>query len=229
MNYSALDAEGIDAERLAEMIGERADRPPPTSKLVPPYNAFVAAGEQRERRQLIAHLLSNGFDRLEQQRAMLERFPSMTSHSITRLANRVLADWREEDALVGEHKRRFAERRHHRHIVKAAARNQYTAVANLEKNLMLIQGTSAPIAVDVEHRHVLSDALVAFLGQYGVDELRSLADAERALLTTGVAVPDLATPDLVNEQPRDQPPEGEPADSWDAAPADDLPEGEPVD
>lgn len=78
--------------------------------------------------------------------------------------------------------RALAERRIHDHITSARKRNQFAAVAQLEKQLAAIQGTEQPPETNVNVNVRLNAAVMHVLGQLEPAQLQSIIVDEAARL-----------------------------------------------
>jgi hypothetical protein len=118
--------------------------------------------------------------------------PHPTGIGLTRarsytLINRVAAKWEDDDRRSSKRRRGEQVRRIMRYIQSCQGRRDpqnpavwlekpnYGALSRFEKQLALIQGTEAPLQVDVQH----SETLAAVFSRYTVDQLKVMK--ERAL------------------------------------------------
>jgi len=141
--------------------------------------------DARERRALMSAALSNGISR----DAILQQFSNkykMSDHSIGVLMADVRAMWDDEDAEAARYEKGAAKRRLNGHIREAVKDRKWTAVANLEKTLSDIQGTSIneeEKPADVDAR--LSEAVLAVLGAADTKDVRIMIERQRAYIELG--------------------------------------------
>lgn len=149
----------------------------------------VPIAEQRDRRESLANLLSAGVSRDVMMKTMTgatkpDGSPGfgMTEGAVKQLIAEVYQTWREEDAEDRPHKKSAAVRRIKRTITRAVAKSAFTAVANLERTLMMIEGTAEPLKVEVSGVENVSVALLRVLNVQSPEQLEELVAGERAFL-----------------------------------------------
>ena len=154
-------------------------------------------GEAAKRRSAMSKLLANGMDIGTIKRTMKNEF-GMSTDQAADLRKLTLIEWQEEQDEMRPHQKTMASRRLHGHIVAAAGKSQYQAVASLEKVLMDVQGTAEPVQVNVNVEHRLTGAVLSVLGQTDPGVVRELIHDQREyellqaqpeLITQGEPVP----------------------------------------
>lgn len=144
--------------------------------------AIVPVAEQRERRMFMSGMLSRGVSRDEIIKAFEAQF-GMTESGIGNLMSEVRGLWEADDADELKYAKSAARRRIHRHIREAAKDRKFTAVANLEKVLSDVEGTTIveeEKTLDVDGR--VSDAILAVLGSETARDVRIMIEKERMLI-----------------------------------------------
>ncbi len=146
----------------------------------------VSEAEQRDRRETLAQLLAAGMSRDFMIKTMTATTKpdgspgfGMTKEAVTLLVAEVYQTWREEDTEDRPHKKAGAVRRIKRNIARAAAKNNYAAVAQLERTLMMIEGTAEPIEVNVNGLERVSVAVQKVLNVQTADALDELIAEEK--------------------------------------------------
>ncbi len=165
----------------------------------------VPEAEQRDRRETLSQLLSTGIskDRILQTMTSVTKPDGspgfgMTARAIEELISEVYQSWRDEDAAGRPHKKAAATRRIKRTIARANAKGAFTAAAQLERTLMMIEGTAEPLKVEVSGVDKVSLALVQVLNIQSPEQLDELVAEGRAhlkehgtaLLPPGTEVPE---------------------------------------
>lgn len=165
----------------------------------------VPVAEQRDRRETLSQLISGGIsrDRIMQTMTAATRPDGspgfkMTESGVDALINEVYQSWREEDAAGRPHKKSGAIRRIKRTIARATAKGAFTAVGQLERTLMMIEGTAEPLKVEVSGVDKVSVALVHVLNVQSPEELDELVAEGRqhlkehgaTLLAPGTEIPE---------------------------------------
>lgn len=159
----------------------------------------LSSRESRLRREVVGELLATGVSRDEIVDLLAD--PSKTGLAgpvgeveVGHLIEEVRAEWQEEDAERSKFYKAAAIRRLNKHIMKARAAGSWQAVANLEKVLMMIQGTAEPIEVSQPGGTRLSEALLQVLNEADPREVRRLIESERAVVAGGERVVKLLPP-----------------------------------
>jgi len=148
------------------------------TKALGPVKEQVTPEIARRRRIRMSRLLASGLTDDEIYEVM-ERTEGMKPLGSRRLIQEIYARWAEEDKTSDKFKKHAAKRRLKVHIRKAIAVKQWSAVANLEKTLMAIEGTAedtenyAPAAVR------LTEAVLQVLGNLDAKRVREIIEQER--------------------------------------------------
>jgi len=153
---------------------------------------FAVGRELRLRRRVMADLLARGRSRDEIMEQMTrteivdekgKTRPGfgMTEREVDRLIVSVRAEWDEEETEQKRYARAAAVRRLLSEINQARSERSYNAVANLEKVLMMVQGTAEPIEVATPTDGRITDALLRVLGELDPVAVRELIERERAV------------------------------------------------
>lgn len=141
----------------------------------------------RARHEVVSSLLAAGLSTNMIVEQMAEpKNGSLTENATLAILKKVTAEWQEEDARRRPLYKSMAIRRITRHIVKAAALESYQSVANLEKVLMMIQGTAEPTEVVHHSGTRLQEAIMQVLNVSKPEEVREMIEAERVVEEHGV-------------------------------------------
>lgn len=149
-------------------------------------------GEFRRMREALANLMMSGYsqDRIvelmgktgvKDDKGNILPGYGLTEANTLKLMAQIRAEWDEEDAERRRYAKAMAERRILRAISEARSDKKHTAVANLEKVLMMIQGTAEPLEVNVPTDGRITEALLALMGEADPVRLRELIEHERAI------------------------------------------------
>jgi hypothetical protein len=152
----------------------------------------VPEREMRQRREAVANLLVSGYSRDRILEVMTQATVrdekgkerpgfGLTEREVDRLISNVRAEWDEETTELKRYAKDAAVRRILRHINEARNTKAYGAIANLEKVLMLIQGTAEPLEVQVPVDSRVTDALLRILGEKDPLLVREMIERERAI------------------------------------------------
>lgn len=159
----------------------------------------ISRAEQRERRETMARMLAAGASNDAQEKAMAAATKpdgtpgfKMTARAVKYLRDEVYAQWREQDAERAPHTKAAATRRIKRDIARASAKHSYSAVAQMERNLMMIEGTAEPIKVEVSGLERVSVAVQQVLNVQSPEALLALVAEEEAHIATHGKAPLLA-------------------------------------
>lgn len=167
--------------------------------------AVISVTEQRDRRETLSQLLSTGLskDRILQTMTAGTKPDgtpgfAMTPGAVNELIGEVYQSWRDEDADGRPHKKAAATRRIKRTIARANAKGAFTASAQLERTLMMIEGTAEPLKVEVSGVEKVSAALIQVLNVQTPEALDALVadgrqhlrDHGTTLIPIGVEVPE---------------------------------------
>lgn len=149
----------------------------------------VSVAEQRDRRETLSQLLSAGIskDRILQTMTAATKPDgskgfAMTESAVEELTAEVYQSWRDEDATGRPHKKAAATRRIKRTLARATAKGAFTAAAQLERTLMMIEGTAEPLKVEVSGVEKVSNALIQVLNVQSPEQLDELVAEGRQLL-----------------------------------------------
>lgn len=139
----------------------------------------ISPDMQRKRREALSNLLAGGRSDDEIYAVMCRpEFGVMTEGAVNKLMVEVFEQWASSDRQRSPFKRHAAEHRLLRHIAKAREEKQWAAVAQLEKTLMLIQGTAAETRVHLDtHTSVdvrVNEAAARVLKDYPQEQLKAL-------------------------------------------------------
>lgn len=152
------------------------------------HRPVVPVQVQRDRREAVSAMLSQGVsrDKIYQVMGAATRPDGapgfqMTEDGVRALIAEVFQMWSEEDAEDRPNLKAAAIRRIKRNITAAKSKGAWTAVAQLERTLMMIEGTSSPIEVNVNGSLKISTAVAHVLNIQSEDQIRALVEEERAL------------------------------------------------
>jgi hypothetical protein len=140
----------------------------------------VTQQESAQRRQALARLLVSWYSSDDIYILMSKNF-GMTNLAVDLLEVEICKSWASEDNRRKPYFKNAARRRLLRHVEKAAADHAWGGVFKGEELLSKIEGTQAPLAVDVhtsgeiQHTH----AFARLLTDLPADELRALIESER--------------------------------------------------
>ena len=171
---------------------------------------IVPVAEQRQRRETLAQMLSQGVsrDKIFEVMGTVTRPDgtpgfNMTQDAVQNLVQEVYQTWSEEDAEDRPHKKASAIRRIKRSLIQAKQKNAYTAVAQLERTLMMIEGTAEPIEVNVNGLDRVSGALIQVLNIQTPEQLADLVEEQKAFLKTHGKQPVLPTHHIIDVEGED--------------------------
>lgn len=167
----------------------------------------VSEPEMRRRREAVANLLMSGYsrDRIVDTMTLAEIVDEktgktrpgfgLTEREVDRLIDHVRTVWKEEGEVEKEHAKAATIKRIHREINEARQIKAYGAIANLEKVLMMVQGTAEPLegpAAPVDSR--VTDALLTILNERDPVHVREMIRQEMAIekVSGGAATPVLS-------------------------------------
>jgi hypothetical protein len=171
-----------DIDELLALQGE--NRPEDFPGHRPGPGNSVTREESAERRVFMAKLLMGQYESDEIYSFMETKF-KMDQKAVNRLELQIYKIWEGEDTKRAKYWKSAARRRILKHIRDAASDGNWPSVMAGEKILTGIEGTNAPIEIrthaKVEHSH----AVLNLIGQLSEDEVRALAQSERALLGDG--------------------------------------------
>jgi len=150
----------------------------------------VSEGERRRRKEAIASLLISGQNRdrivelmgretVSDGKGGTRQGYGMTEAEVDRMIRIVQAEWDEEENERKRYAKATSLRRILREIEEARAAKNYSAIANLEKVLMMIQGTAEPVEVAQPGDNRLTDAVLRLLGESDPVSVRLLIERER--------------------------------------------------
>lgn len=149
----------------------------------------------RRRRKFIADLLINGADRhriievatIEQHDKNNRPIPGfpMTEREVDSAIRQIQIEWEEEEADDKRFAKPKAIRRILLEIDEARKDGSFSAVAQLEKVLMSMQGTAEPLEINQQVDNRVTDALLTIMGEMDKARLRLLVDQERARFMDG--------------------------------------------
>lgn len=168
----------------------------------PPSAGIIPVGEVEliARRRTLDLLMMNGADRDQLIEAMRQKH-NMSPAATLALCRVVLSEWVEEEKERRPINKQSQVKRLHRHIIKASAKDNWNAVANLEKVMMMVQGNAEPLAVSVSGGQQLNQAVLAVIGNLEPAQLAQLIAQEReCLVTEGYDVPLDTDPKLFEAQ-----------------------------
>lgn len=158
----------------------------------------VSTAEQRARREAVASMLSQGVSRDQIFEVMgAKKRPdgspgfAMTETGVRNLIQEVYETWSAEDAEDRPHLKAHAIRRIKKNIQLARKKGAFTAIAQMERTLMLIEGTSEPIEVRHTGLERLSGAVVQVLNLQSPEQLEELLMEETRSLREHVTAPEL--------------------------------------
>lgn len=150
---------------------------------------FVPEIERRKRREVVSRLLASGASNdtiyeIMGRQINEDKTPgfNMSEVAVRSLIQEVYKEWQEEDSERSSQNKSAAQRRILNHITRAKQRNAWTAVANLEKVLMHIQGTSEPIEVNLGFDVRVTDAVHRVLAEEDPKRIREMIEGERLKL-----------------------------------------------
>lgn len=141
----------------------------------------ISPREANKRKGLAIALMSNGVPDAEVVQTLRKEF-GITTREAKNLRFAALKKLTLESELKRPHKKALAEHRIQRHIVQAASRHAWGAVAQLEKNLSKIQGTEEPTEQRVTVDARLQQAVLVVLGSKTPEEIQSLVAEEVSML-----------------------------------------------
>jgi len=153
---------------------------------------ILSATEMRRRRETVASLMISGHSR-DRIVAMMGRdqvpdgkggyapWFSMSEKEVDRTMAIVRAEWDEEESEQKKYAKATAVRRLLREIEEARERKNYSAIANLEKVLMQVQGTSEPLQIASPGDGRITDALLRLIGEHDPVRVRILIEQERRI------------------------------------------------
>jgi hypothetical protein len=148
--------------------------------------------ELRIRRQAVAKMLISGYSRDYIVEAMgrdkivgTDGKPrdgfNMSEREVDRTIALVRAEWEEESEDTKRYAKEAAQRRILTEIEEARRDKAHTALANLEKVLMQIQGTAEPIEIQQPGDSRVADAVLRTLGELDVVTIRVMIEKERTM------------------------------------------------
>ena len=146
----------------------------------------VSPAEAAKRRTTMATLLANGLSDEEIVEMMKKAHTTMIDDEVTELQEKVAERMLAESEKRKPYKKALAEKRLQRHIVSAASRNAWGAVANLEGQLARIQGTEEPQESKLTVDARLQSAAVHVLGAMSNEQLNELVAEELKRLPKSV-------------------------------------------
>jgi len=202
----ALDDEALEAVLGDTSLANAPARLPGNG--LSGHRPIVPVAEQRDRRETLSQLLSAGISKDRILQTMMSPTKpdgtpgfSMTERAVEELIGEVYQTWRDEDAAGRPHKKAAATRRIKRTIARATAKGAYTAAAQLERTLMMIEGTAEPLKVEVTGVEAVSSALVQVLNVQSPEQLDELVaegrkhlkahgTGETTLLPHGTEIPE---------------------------------------
>ena len=140
--------------------------------------AYVGVEQRRIRRNAMSTALSNGVSN-DELYATFDKLYGMTEIAVNNLRAETLAIWDDEAADQVRYAKPAAKKRLRKHIIKASSDGSWTAVANLEKVLMDIEGTADVQEAAQSGESRLTEAVLSLLGQTDEKDMRILIERER--------------------------------------------------
>lgn len=161
--------------------------------------AFKKFDEQdaKLRKEAVANMLVNGAPRDQIVRLMgksqivaadgntVQPGFAMTAREVDLAIKAIRAEWEEEEADFRRYAKAVTQRRLLAEINEARRDKSHNAVANLEKVLMMVQGTAEPLEVQTPTDNRVTDAILRILSESDPVKVRVLIEKERSL-TNGV-------------------------------------------
>lgn len=179
-----------DDEKSIEMVVEDEPNAPARIDQSPGLYPHVTPQESARRQQVLARLLVSWYSAEEIYAVMGKQF-GMTAKAVDLLETAICKGWASEDNRRSPYFKNAARRRLLRHTEKAAEDHAWGAVFKGEELISKIEGTQAPMALDVRstsdvhHTH----AFVRLMNDMPQDELRALIESERKRLGDGSEQP----------------------------------------
>lgn len=196
-----MTKEELDALLSDDSLPNRPEKLPGTAGGSGSTQKIKRDGEFRRMREALASLMVSGYSRdrivelmgkkeIADGKGGVHPGYGLTEANVDRLIRQVQSEWDEEDAERKRYAKAMAERRILREISEARTDKSHTALANLEKVLMMIQGTAEPLEVSVPTDGRISEALLRLLGEADPALVRELIERERAIEVESRPVPE---------------------------------------
>lgn len=150
----------------------------------------VSSTEARKRRTYMSYMLASGvaMDKVHEE---CQRLYGFTEEKTRELIKEVRAQWDEEDGEAGRYAKHAARRRILGAIRVATKEKKWHAVANLEKTLAEVEGTSIPVEEKTEPVDArLTEAIMAELGAQDEKSVRLLIQRERTYVELSASARD---------------------------------------
>lgn len=138
----------------------------------------------RKRRIVLSRLMSSTISDDEIYEMMNNTF-GLKRHAVRSMMNDVFSQWSEESKTRAPYKKHAQVRRLHSEIQKAVKDASWSAVANLEKVLAMVEGNFEPLEINTPASDRLGEAVLTVLGEMDPRRVRSLIDKGRVLYTNG--------------------------------------------
>jgi hypothetical protein len=178
-----------DDEKPTDVVVDEPNAPARIDQS-PGVYPHVTPQEASKRRQVLARLLLSGYSSDEIYVVMNKQFGT-TEKAVDLLEVEICKSWASEDNRRSPYFKNAARRRLLRYTEKAAEDHAWEPVFKGEELISKIEGTQAPIAMDVhtsgeiQHTH----AFARMMNDMPQEELRALIESERKRLGDGSEPP----------------------------------------
>jgi hypothetical protein len=179
-----------DEEIPTEVVVEEEPNEPARIDQSPGTYPHVTPQESAKRQQVLARLLVSWYSAEEIYTVMGKQF-GMTPKAVDLLETVICKGWASEDNRRSPYFKNAARRRLLRHTEKAAEDRAWGAVFKGEELISKIEGTQAPLAMDIHTTGEINHAhsFARLLNDLPQDELRELIESERKRLGDGSEPP----------------------------------------